>query len=404
MKLQRLAILVFASFVSVAIHGQLFHPLGLGIETSSDWVADFQPQMYVEGDILYVCTKQGLYSKVLSDVGSSWQLAGFEGIPILDYVRKGDDVFALCFNGDNDIFLLSHDRGKTFEDVTPDIFRDYINKNGHVFWYFNRHPTDPNTFLLSSFIYAGIFLTTDFGQTWNKLSPYTPNYIGFHPLNPEIIYEVGGKIGDEESDLHISYDGGQTWQDKHSCLPDYVGIYRMAFHPNDPNRWIAGGSRCVHTTSDNGKTWETQHFMGDYSPGDYEYMIDWRYAAYDNENADVVYMAGGHHYEYMKLMCSTDGGMTWNRPYLEPIKTTPEERVFDMKQYGDKLLIYSQSDVYAVSKSELLDQTTSVPNITKPNTPSSIFDLHGRHLSGKPACGINILRMSDGTTKKVLVK
>ena len=87
----------------------------------------------------------------------------------------------------------------------------------------------------------------------------------------------------------------------------------------------------------------------------------------------------------MKLMCSTDGGTTWNRPYLEPIKTTSSEFVFDMKQYRDKLLIYSQSDVYMVSKADLIEQTTSVSE--KSLTPvasredGAIYDLSGRKVN-----------------------
>ena len=117
MKSSRLVILAFAVLVSAAVRGQLFHPLGLGFEISDQWRQIFQPQMYVEGDILYVCTWHGLYSKDLSNNGSEWQLAGFDGIPVLDYVRRGDDIFALCFNDKNDVFLLSHDGGITFEEA-----------------------------------------------------------------------------------------------------------------------------------------------------------------------------------------------------------------------------------------------------------------------------------------------
>ena len=50
MKLQRLAILAFSAFVTMAVHGQLFHPLGLGIETPNEMVAEYyQPQMHIEG-------------------------------------------------------------------------------------------------------------------------------------------------------------------------------------------------------------------------------------------------------------------------------------------------------------------------------------------------------------------
>ena len=382
MRLYRIILLGFFASVAATIYGQVFNPLGLGLEISDQLRQIFQPQMYVEGDSLFVCTKQGLYSKDLSNNRSEWQLAGFEGIPVLDYVRRGDDIFALCFNDKNDVFLLSHDGGKTFEDVTPDDFRYFINMYGHVFWYFSRHPNDPNTFLLSSFQYAGIFLTTDFGETWSKLSFYTPDFMGFHTQNPEIIYECGGGgFTDEKTDLRISYDGGNTWEEKASCLPNGSEVSRIAFHPVDPGRWIAGGFRCVYTTSDNGKTWDTQHFIGDS-----ERETVWRHPTYDDDNADIVYMAGGYHPKYIKLMCSTDGGITWNRPYMEPIKTTPYDFVFDMKQYRDKLLIYSQSDVYMVSKVDLIEQTTSLNEelrVKNEESVAAVYDLLGRKINSQ---------------------
>ena len=398
--MKRHLLLVFAVFITIAVHGQLFHPLGLGIETPTEIVADFQPQIHIEANSLFVCTKQGLYSKDLSNAESEWQLAGFKGIPILDYVRRENDIFALCFDNQNDIFLLSHDGGLTYEDVTPDNFRSFINKEGHTFWYFNQHPTDPDTFLLTSYHGPGMFLTSDFGQTWEKLTDYTPDYMGFHPLNPEIIYECGGGgFTDEKTDVRISYDGGQTWQEKAQCFPNYNTVFRMAFHPTDPDKWIVGGRKSVYSTNDGGQTWETQ-YLGDNSASDYyDYFLDWRYAAYDNENPDIVYLAGGHQTQHMKLLCSTDGGKTWNRPYLEPIKTSPTEYMFDMKQYGDKLLIYSQSDVYMVSKAELIAQTTSVRNISSAEESSALFDLQGRKLDKITQPGIYI---RDG--RIVLVK
>ena len=78
--------------------------------------------MHVEGDILYACTNQGLYSKDLSDDESTWQLVGFEGISLQDFVRRSDDLLAMRYNISNHYFLLSHDGGKTYEDVTPDKF------------------------------------------------------------------------------------------------------------------------------------------------------------------------------------------------------------------------------------------------------------------------------------------
>ena len=384
MKSYRLTILAFAVLISVAVHGQLFHPLGVGIVTP-DLAGDFCPQMHVEGDMLFVCTKQGLYSKDLSNEGSAWQLVGFEGIPLQNYARSGDDLLALCYNYDyssnGNFLLLSHDNGRSYEDITPEIFKD-----SRIDFFLNlaQHPTAPNTMLVSSYPVGGIYLTTDFGQTWEKLSPFTPEHIGFHPMNPEIIYECDGAIHDWETDLHISYDGGQTWQKKWSCIPNNSGLFRIAFHPTDPNKWIAGGMKYVHTTNDNGLSWDSQRLDNFEIDWRYEaYNIDWRYAAYDNENPDIVYMAGGSLGAYMKLMCSTDGGKTWNKPYQEPIKITPREFVFDMKQYRDKLLIYSQSDVYMVSKADLIEQTTSVQSIGTRNKSSEIYDLSGRRVDNR---------------------
>lgn len=394
MKLHRLAILSFAAFITIAVQGQLFHPLGLGIVTPREMAGDFWPQTHVEGDILFVCTNQGLYSKDLSNDESEWQLVGFEGIPLQDYARRGDDILAMRYNTNGSFLLLSHDGGQTYEDITPDILKD--NRIDFLL-NFAQHPTDPNTFLVSSYPAGGIYRTSDFGQTWEKLSPYTPDHIGFHSLNPEIIYEVGGAIRDAETDLHISYDGGQTWQKKWSCFPNYNNVYRIAFRPTDPNMWIAGGTGYVHTTSDNGLTWNS-HRLDNYE-NDWRYdafNVDWRYAAYDNESADIVYMAGGTRGEYMKVMCSTDGGKTWNKPCQEPIKTSPREYMFDMKQYGDKLLIYSQSDVYEISKAELLKQTTPVRNINATEGNTDVYDLLGRKLPGKPEQGIYI---EDGLKK-----
>ena len=378
MKIQKLAILALASFVTIALHGQLFHPLGLGIETPKRMVGDyFQPQMHVEGDILYVCTNQGLYSKDLSSEGSEWQLVGFEGIPLQDYVRRGEDMLALrhCYYEHSEFLLLSHNSGKTYEDITPAFFKG----RGYAFLSLEQNPTDPNTLLTSSSSGCGILLTTDFGQTWEKLADFTPVYTGFHPLNPEIIYECGGGgYTDEKTDIRISYDGGQTWEEKAQCFSNYNTVFRMAFHPADLNKWIAGGYHCVHSTNDNGQSWNTQYLRDYDNPLNEDYMAPWRYAAYDNENPDIVYMASSSYNGYMKLMCSTDGGETWNRPYMEPIKTTPTEYVFDMKQYGDKLLIYSQSDVYMVSKADLIAQTTPVTftsgqmaTIILPTTPDA---------------------------------
>ena len=350
--MKRIIILTIVAFMSVAMHGQLFNPLNLG-DKQCERIGDFfQPQMHVEGNILYVCTNQGLYSKDLSNVDSTWRLAGFEGIPLQDYVRRGDEILALRYNYnynvDGGFFLLSHDGGKTYEDVTPDLFSEqHIWKN--VLTRLVQHPSDPNTLLVAS-VPMGLFQSFDFGQTWNQLTDIIPSYIGYNPSDPKIIYG-SGEDGFFAPVLNVSYDGGQTWKYLHPDFPGDNCMNRVAFHPTDPNRWIAGGGSAVYTSADNGQTWNIKNYLGDSM-----HEALWDFAAYDSENSDIVYMAG--RLDNIKVMCSTNGGESWCIPQTGPTQETGIDYVNDFTQYGGKLLIYAVSDVYEISKAELLAQSS----------------------------------------------
>ena len=362
------------ALVALTGQGQLFRPLGLGSELCERNGNHSQPKMHVEGNILYVCTNQGLYSKDLSDGESEWQPAGFEGIPLQDYVRNGDDMLALRYNVNGGVLLLSHDGGKTYEDITPSQFT-------HQEWpiviaSLAQHPADPNTLLISSAL-LGIFQSSDFGQTWNLLTDEwlgngAISSIGYHPLNPQIIYNSG------EDDLlsprlNISYDGGQTWKNHSPYFSGDNCVHRIAFHPTDSERWIVGGEGTVYTTTDSGRTWDTQNFWGDALRSLY-----WYFTTYDNDNSNIVYMAGNT--DNIAVMCSTDGGESWCIPQTEPINSPVKKTVNDLQQYGDKLLVYAETDVYEIPKAELLAASTaSVPTInTKKSESSHIYDMQGR--------------------------
>ncbi|MBO7577805.1 MAG: hypothetical protein J6T43_02285 [Prevotella sp.] len=394
MKIQRLVIFSLAALVSVVTYGQLTRPLGLGIVKSDiNGAGLFQPQMHVEGDILYVCTHQGLYSKDLSSDESTWQLVGFKGIPLQNYVRKGDDILALRYNINSSFLLLLLDGGNTYEDVTPETFRGNSNKWSHEMISIAQKPDEPNSLLISSFP-EGIFRSTDFGQTWDLLLNTVSKYVGYHPLNPEVIYESYGE--DSHPILRISHDAGQTWQD-HSLHDHeiYNAVYRMAFHPTDPDRWIVGGGGCVYTSTDNGYTWNTQVFPA----SDDRCLTPWYYALYDNENSEIVYLLGFVSGK-TNVIYSMDGGNSWSSQ-IELINKTTTELVYDLKQYENKLLVFTESDVYEISKSELLAQTTTIRSISTTTTekPSKTYDLCGRRVQGTPKKGVYI---QNG--KKVVIK
>ena len=384
MRLQRIAIITIAALVSMTMQAQLFRPMGLGEELCKRQYNSFMPQMHVEENTLYVCTNQGLYSKDLTRDESEWQLAGFEGIPLQDYARNGEDILALRHNVDSCFLLLSHDGGQTYEDITSSdlIVNNPLNHN--VMIRLAQHPDDPNTLLVLSNIW-GIYRSTDFGRTWSRLGGNTiGSFFGYHPARPEIIYN-SGEDDIFEPVINISYDNGQTWD----CMcPFWTGdntAYQIAFNPSNPDRWIFGAYGNMCTTNDNGHTWSLCELNQDAR------RSIWLQTAYDSDNSNIVYTVSSG-----KIMCSTDDGDSWLAPQTVEAANIG---VYDFKQYGDKLLLFTRTDVYVASKAELLTQS-SVQDVKHDDAEGSseTYDLQGKRIS-HPSNGIFI---KNG--KKVVVK
>ena len=399
LKIWRIAFVMLAVFTTSSAQAQQFHSLGLGFNGGERQGNYSQPRMHVEGDRLYVCTYKGLYAKDLSADDSAWHIVGFEGIPLQDYARRGNDILALRYNEGGSFLLLSHDGGQTYEDVTPEIFRGEKHERLPSL---AQHPTDPDTLLVSS-LYQGLLLSRDFGQTWECLTEFVygntgASFIGFHPAHPNIIYNCGEGIF-FEGHIKISYDSGQTWNDHGNSLgfPGDNCVHQPTFYPTNPDRWLAGGEGCVFLSYDNGQTWSCQNC-------DESHSAYWFFSAFDNEHPDTVYMAGclgrsAQKGACIKLICSTDGGRSWHPSQVMTFEKDLE-RVNDLQQYGDRLFVYSESDVYEVSKAELIAQsTTAIRTITSDAKESPTYDLQGQRLIGPPTKGLYI---KNG--RKVVVK
>lgn len=372
--------ILFAVSTTVSLWAQLFRPLGLGFD-GGEWQGEnSQPRMHIEDDSLYVCTNKGLYVKDLTNDDSVWQLVGFDGLPLQDFARCGKDLMALRYNQGGEFLFLSHDGGQTYEDVTPDVF---CHEKYEIILNMVQHPIDPKILLVSTF-YHGILRSTDFGKTWEQLTGALygnriASFIGFHPSRPTVIYNCGEDMI-FAGHINISYDAGQTWNDHSTSYSDEKGLgflgdnclHRPAFHPTNPDRWIVGGEGCVFLTDDNGKTWNCQNYWHDESRSAY-----WYFSIFDIEHPDTVYMAGS--LSGLKLMCSIDGGLSWYSSQTMTLKKE-KERVNDFQQYGDRLLIYTESDVYEVSKVELISKSTNVNKTIFLGNEGKIstYDLQGR--------------------------
>lgn len=104
---------------------------------------------------------------------------------------------------------------------------------------------------------AGIYKTTDSGQTWTLL-PGTKGLavwsIALWSESPDTIAAGTGR------GVYLSHDAGATW--KHISPPDDPEIrpvVSLAFHPTKPDVIYAGTTHLPWRTSDGGKTWHSIH-------------------------------------------------------------------------------------------------------------------------------------------------
>ncbi len=109
------------------------------------------------------------------------------------------------------------------------------------------HPTDPNTFFVSTFK-GGLFKTADYGASWMPISDnLTENVFvcEVSPTYPDTIF-MGTDNG-----VYISGDGGTTW----SQTSVTAKTNALLIKTNDTKTIIAGSENGIYLSSDAGSTW-----------------------------------------------------------------------------------------------------------------------------------------------------
>jgi len=110
-------------------------------------------------------------------------------------------------------------------------------------------PSDPNTIWVgtgeanifrSSMAGAGVYKSTDAGQSWNYMGlggTHTIPRIVIHPTNPDIVYVAASGhewTDNEDRGLYKSTDGGESWT-KILYKGTRTGAIDLVMHPRDPN-------------------------------------------------------------------------------------------------------------------------------------------------------------------------
>lgn len=317
-------------------------------------------KVHFEGDELWLCTTDGIYSIDLEDA-FSLRLVGFKGCAVQDYVKSGNTIIASkALTGETyntpPFAYVSHDNGQTFADYNP----AHLLSNHYYGEYINcisalaQNPANSEEILMLS-TGDGLYRSLDFGRSWecldeNYLGNPTACFLEYHPRNPSTIL-FHGETGALQGMMRISRDGGDSWEFKPSEFHGDNCIHQVAFHPTNDREWVYGGEGILAKSSDAGANFPiVADWWEDHSRSAYYYNVE-----YDTGNPDIVYAAGIVYDidNQIRVAVSTDGGDSWNLA-LDFSVGDGQALYNGISQTAGYLYFYSYGKLYRVAKKELI--------------------------------------------------
>lgn len=83
----------------------------------------YRPSVQVVDGYIYIATWSGIYRKPAKSLNNmDWEKFAFSGLPVIQFVMKGDSIIAITACTDEKAFVLSTDGGKTCKAITPPEF------------------------------------------------------------------------------------------------------------------------------------------------------------------------------------------------------------------------------------------------------------------------------------------
>lgn len=222
-----------------------------------------------------------------------------------------DHMHGLTYSNDGSIYIGTHegmissmDQGNTWNTVSSydfDFMGFHTLSNGDMIT--SGHP-GPKTDLPNP---LGVMKSTDNGETWDSVALL--GKIDFHIMasdynNPNIIYGLN-QMGEGEYGAGIfkSTDGGKEWEKVvPQGLPDDLHkVYSLISIPESENTLLAGTENGVMRSEDGGETWvmhDSELFITAFSviPNDTKDLI-----SYSITQDDAA------------VMISKDDGVTWEK-------------------------------------------------------------------------------------------
>ncbi|HOM99081.1 MAG TPA: SBBP repeat-containing protein [Acidobacteriota bacterium] len=196
--------------------------------------------------------------------------------------------------------FVSKDQGESWEPLGPGAVRVLS---------IGLDPTDPQV------VFAGgataLWRTLDGGGSWQRLGQ--PQEEGEEPVLPAVLYTAVAidpkhpstvYVGTQGQGIFKSTDKGDTWNVASEGLSgDALTIYRLVFHPGNPNILFAGTNGSLQKTQDGGQSWTATSLSG---------VGQVRGVAVDPTAPDTLYASGVFPKVGAGVAKSSDGGATWS--------------------------------------------------------------------------------------------
>ena len=248
-------------------------PMGSGVEAMKyrfQWsypllFSRFDPKLlYAGSNVLLATTDEGQHWKAISPdlTRDDKSKQGPVGGPITKdntAVEYYDTIFTidespitkglLWVGSDDGLIHLTRDGGKTWANVTPKDFPDWIRVNCIA-----ASPYDPAVAYVAATMYLSddfrpfLYKTSDYGKTWKKIVNGLPADEFTRAIRPDPNMR-GLLVAGTETGLYISYNDGDAWQPFQLNLP-HVPITDVAFQKREDDLVVATQGRGFYILDD----------------------------------------------------------------------------------------------------------------------------------------------------------
>lgn len=362
-------------------------------------------RMEVINDELYAATEKGIYK--YSESANSWNLWALEDVNVMDFKVNGDEVVAIIVPQDQKGFravqlarLIRFNRNQSeWEDIMDADMGYYYHEQFLTYvMRLAQHPSKPETLMVAA--HPGIWISEDFGSTWNfkldGLYSYNENqFLGWHPTNNNVAFYTS------ESDTFSAQilrteNGGNDWD---IINPDSNGdnsCHNLAFDPDNADHILYSGEGCIFESNDYGKTWQCVYRQDDLRD---ETEIGYAYnVMFDPENTNIVYCVGACSiHQDIHIFKSANKGKTWARIARSDLFDTHEYWPYESVLFNGKIYLYTQKGVFTYN----IDNNSGIENIKADNNDGAeiLYDLMGRRVDS-PNPGTIYIQSG----KKILIK